>query len=183
MAESIRIPFLRWQCRVRQIAMRENGGRPDDAFMPSVTLSGEAEPLGHIITVLNKTELHSKLPEMQHMVRRSHDPSQRREKALQIFSEDYYQKAATFEDSLTTTLVPGSPNAGRIVESGWCMLNFEAYNQRYSLTCEARILEADDYLHQATRWHNLLFSPDLHPDTIILAFRPDWQESMASLMS
>jgi hypothetical protein len=26
--------FLRWQCRVRMMAMRDKQGRPDDAVMP-----------------------------------------------------------------------------------------------------------------------------------------------------
>ena len=47
--------FIRWQCRVRQMMMREDLGRPSDGITPEVTLIGEDEPLGHIITVMNKT--------------------------------------------------------------------------------------------------------------------------------
>ena len=39
---ALRDSFLRWQCRVRQIAMREASGRPDDAVTPALTLPGQA---------------------------------------------------------------------------------------------------------------------------------------------
>jgi len=46
----LRKAFLKWQCRVRQMAMRDNYGRPDDAITPAVYLPDQAEPMGHIIT-------------------------------------------------------------------------------------------------------------------------------------
>ena len=44
--------FLRWQCRVRMMAMRDKQGRPDDAVMPDLFLPGESEAMGQIITCL-----------------------------------------------------------------------------------------------------------------------------------
>ena len=95
--------FLRWQCRVRQIAMRERQGRPDDAIMPALTLPGETAPLGHVVTVLSKAPSFSKTPELMHMVKRTHDPAQRREKAIELFSETYFQKPKEFSDCLLYT--------------------------------------------------------------------------------
>ena len=51
---ALRDSFLRWQCRVRQIMMRDGRGRPGDAVMPAVTLPGDDAPMGHIITVMSK---------------------------------------------------------------------------------------------------------------------------------
>ena len=39
----LRDAFLGWQCRVRQMMMRDHGGKPTDAVTPSVTLAGEAK--------------------------------------------------------------------------------------------------------------------------------------------
>ena len=50
----LRTAFLKWQCRVRQIAMRDHEGRPDDGIMPEVTPAGHTAPMGHIITVLKQ---------------------------------------------------------------------------------------------------------------------------------
>lgn len=178
-AHPLRDAFLRWQCRVRQMAMRELRGRPGDAVTPALTLPGQAEPMGHVITVLNKAPAHSKTPELMHMVKRTQDPAQRREKALEYFSETYFQKAQEFSDILTATFPPGSPGAAAIREAGACRLDFEAYAQRFSLECRVWRLAPKHPLHEATWWHNLLFNPALPPDSAILAFEPDWSASSA----
>lgn len=177
MANPLKASFLGWQCRVRQLAMREHGGRPDAAFMPAVTLAGQPQAMGNIITLMSKKAKHSKLPEMQHMYRQTADPAQRRSKALTFFSETYYQKPAQFSATLTSTFIPDSAGADNILSAGQVTLRFEAYNQRYDVVCEVRRLNKDHHLYQSTWWHNRLFNPNLHPETIIIAFKPDWSAS------
>jgi hypothetical protein len=176
---ALRDSFLRWQCRVRQIMMRENQGRPGDAIMPALTLAGAGTPMGHVITLMSKSPQYSKTPEMRHMVRKTNDPALRRDSALTFFSEYYYQKAAEFSDILTATFPPESPGAAAIREAGRVTLSFDAYNQRYDLECRVWNLAQHNPLHQATYWHNLLFNPGLAADTIILGFEPDWARSSA----
>ena len=175
--QPLRDAFLRWQCRVRQVMMRDEAGRPSDGIMPAVTLAGAEEPLGHIITVMCKAPAHSKTPEMRHMATKTQDPAQIRESALKFFSEFYYQKAAEFSDTLTATFPPGSPGAAAIREVGEVTLTFSAYSQRFDLVCRVWTLAAHNPLWQATYWHNLLFNPGLPEDTVILAFEPDWERS------
>ena len=171
--------FLKWQCRVRQMAMRDHEGRPDDAIMPVVILRGESEPLGHVITVLNKLPRFSVTAELTHMARKTNDPAQVRDQAIRFFSATHYQKHREFSDVLTATFPPGSPGAARICAAGACRLLFDAFSQRFDLHCEVERLDklAPDYL--ATAAHNRLFNTGLHPDTEILAFRPDWLLSSA----
>ena len=175
----LRDGFMRWQCRVRQIMMREGMGRPGEAIMPAVTLAGEDAPMGHVITVMSKAPQYSRTPEMRHMARKTNDPALRREAALTFFSEYYYQRAAEFSDILTATFPPDSPGASRIRAAGQVTLTFAAYNQRYDLACRVWTLAGHNPLHQATYWHNLLFNPGLAADTIILGFEPDWSRSTA----
>jgi len=141
--------FLRWQCRVRQMAMREREGRPDDAIMPSLTLASASEPMGHIITLISKWGANSRTSELKHVVKSMNDPAQRRDKAIRIFSETWYQQAREFSDTLTATFPPDSVGAKTIVDEGQCVLEFNAYNQKFSLEC------------------------------VILAFEPDWDKSSA----
>jgi hypothetical protein len=176
---ALRDSFLRWQCRVRQIMMREDQGRPGDAITPALTLAGAGAPMGQVITVMSKSPQFSKTPEMRHMVRRTNDPAQRRDAALTFFSEYYYQKAAEFSDILTATFPPESPGAAAIRDAGRVILTFAAYSQRYELECRVWNLARHNPLHQATYWHNLLFNPGLAADTIILGFEPDWARSRA----
>ena len=175
----LRDAFLRWQCRVRQISMRENFGRPDDAIKPRLTLNTDSEPIGDVITVLSRTPSYSKTPEMQHMVQSIFDPSQRREKAIQFFSEIYYQKFQQFSDTLTAAFSPNSPVAEAICAAKACSLTFESYGQRFDLDCTVSTLTKKNPLFQATWWHNKLFNPHLLPGTVILGFEPDWSRSSA----
>ena len=176
-ADRLRDAFLRWQCRVRQIAMRDGAGRPGAGMMPDLTLAGERAAMGQIVTVLCRAPGHSVTAELAHMVRRTNDPAQRRDAALRHFAAAYYQNARAFSDVLTATFPPGSPGAASIVAAGRCRLAFAAYSQGFDLDCAVRRLDRAHPLYQATWWHNLLFNPDLHRDTVILAFQPDWSTS------
>ena len=178
-SDPLRDSFMRWQCRVRQMMMRDNRGRPGDGITPALTLAGADAPMGHVITLMSKLPQYSKTPEMRHLARKTNDPALRREAALTFFSEYYYQKAAEFSDTLTATFPPGSPGAASIRQAGRVTLTFEAYNQRYDLECRVWTLAEHNPLYQATYWHNLLFNPGLAADTIILGFEPDWARSSA----
>lgn len=175
----LRMAFLRWQCRCRQIAMRERDGRPDDAITPSLILAGDDEPLGHIITVLNKAPGHSVTAEFNHLRAKTNDPAQRREQAIQFLSAAYYQKAAEFSDILTATFPPGSPGAAAIRAAEEVTLHFDAYSQAFDLVCRVWKLAAHNPLYQATVAHNALFNATLHPETEVLGFEPDWERSRA----
>jgi hypothetical protein len=173
----LRDAFLKWQCLTRQIAVRQNQGRPDEAVTPAVLLKGKTEAYDHIITVLSKTPQQSLLPELQHLVRRTLDPAQRRQKALELLSETYYQKPTSFSDILTATFPPQSPRAAVIRKADHCRLLFSGYGQSYQIECKIWALTKKNTLYQATFWHNLLFNTGLHPDTIVLGFEPDWTKS------
>ena len=173
----LRAAFLKWQCRVRQMAMRDGQGRPDDAITPALVLPGESEPMGHIITVMCKSPGFSVTPELTHMAAKTNDPAERRNKAIEFLSSSYYQKHKEFSDILTATFPPASPGAATIRAAGQCRLQFEAYSQRFDLACKVWRLAPHNPLHQATIAHNALFNPVLPPDTEVLGFEPDWDAS------
>ena len=172
--------FLKWQCRVRQIAMRDNHGRPDESVTPDLYLPGQSEPLGGVITLINKSMPHSMLPEFRHMIAKTNDPAQRREQAIRFLSAAYYQKAGEFADVLTATFPPGSPGAAKIREAGNVRLVFDAYAQRFDLECRVWRLVPHDWLHQVTLAHNRLFNSAMAPKTEVLGFQPDWSRSTSS---
>lgn len=159
--------------------MRNNEGRPDDAIMPLLTIEGDHEPLGHIVTIINKQAAYSKVPELRHLYLKTNDPEQRRKKALELFSETYYQKANEFSEVLTATFKPASEGAQKIIAAGKCQLKFEAYNQTFLLSCNVERLDTSNHHYQATLAHNQLFNSNLNPDTIILGFTPDWEACSA----
>ena len=175
--EELRDRFLRWQCRIRQIAMRSEGGRPTSGMSPLVHVSGE--PVARVVTVLCKRSEHSVTMELRHLARRTQDPAERRDNALRLFAERHYQAATEFSDILTASFPPASGTAARLLEARECRLDFEQFGQRYRLHCSVRRLSENNSLREATFWHNLLFNPRLPADCIILGFEPDWGRSEA----
>jgi hypothetical protein len=169
--------FLKWQCLTRQIMMRDNQGRPDASIMPSVVLAGTPEPMGHIITIMNKAPSYSLVPEMKHMLGKTNDPAQIRNDALQFLSATYYQKAAEFSDILTSTFPPESQGAAQIRAADRCKLIFDAYGQNWQLDCKVWQLAAHNPLFVATVTHNRLFNPALPNGSVVLGFEPDWSAS------
>lgn len=172
--QALKIKFLRWQCRLRQIIMRDQGGRPDDGIMPVVTPAGAAAPLGRIVTVLCRTPARSTTMEFRHMVRRTQDPAQRRAAALTFLGERYYQDAGDFDPTLTASFAPDAATAAVLVAAGRATLAFDRYNQRFDLDCTVWRLTPTNPLFEATYWHNLLFNPNLPADTQVLGFEPAW---------
>ena len=166
--------FLKWQCHCRQLMMRDNMGRPDNSIMPDVLIEGSDESMGAIITILNKLPGYSETPEMLHMARKTNDPAQRRNQAIQYFSATYYQKHKQFSDILTSTFPPNSPGATKIRAWENCRLIFSAYSQSFELYCKVWMLTPKNLLNQSTMAHNRLFNPDLPNETIVLGFEPDW---------
>ena len=172
--------FMKWQCQIRQMSIRQMEGKPDSAIMPSLILSESKENLGKIITLINKSTDYDVTPEMKHMAKKTNDSSQVRQDALKFFAEAYYQKPKTFSDILTATFLPNSYGAAKIYGEKNCILQFDAYAQSFELKCKVWRLSKHHQLYQATWWHNKLFNPSLHPDTEVLGFEADWESSTAN---
>ena len=169
--------FLKWQCHCRQMMMRDNMGRPDATIMPEVYLKDDAQAMGTIITIMNKLPAYSETPEMLHMARKTNDPAQRRNQAIQYFSATFYQKHKQFSDILTSTFPPHSPGAAKIRSAETCRLVFAAYGQSFEIRCKVWKLTPKNLLNQSTIAHNRLFNPELPGNTIVLGFEPDWSSS------
>ena len=177
--KQLRDGFLRWQCRIRQIAMRSHDGRPTSGMTPLVSSADRSTPIASVITVLCKRPEHSVTMELRHMARRTHDPAERRESALKFLAERYYQSSREFSDILTASFPPDSGTAAALLEHRKCRLAFEQFSQRFDVHCTVRRLSPNNPLREATFWHNLLFNPRLSGDCVILGFDPDWPKSEA----
>jgi len=166
--------FLKFQCRARQIVMRDNLGRPDASIIPLVFLSTHTKPIGKIITLMHKLPEHSAIDELLHIARKTNDPAQRRDQAVRLLSASYYQKYREFADVLTATFNPKSKLAEILVSHGRCRLVFDAYAHRFDHIFTVNRLEKSEFLFRSTITHNQLFNPNLHPDTNVLSFSPEW---------
>jgi hypothetical protein len=178
-AEALRDYFLGWQCRIRQIAMRQDGGRPSPGMRPRVLTPAGDELVPALTVLIVPKEPEESTAFFRFQVQKTHDPRDVYERGLAYLQADHFQQPGTFSDELTAALPKSSALAAALLSAGACILAFEQFRQSYRLPCTVRALPAAHPAREATLWHNRLFNPTL-PDTMqVLAFRPDWANGEA----
>jgi hypothetical protein len=178
-AKTLRDDFLGWQCRIRQIAMRQDGGRPSQGMRPRV-LDATGRELSPALTVLIVPRDPAESTDFfRFQVMKHADPRDLYQRALNYLQADYFQRPAEFGELLTAVLPPGSEVAARLLDDGRCVLAFEQFSQRYRLPCAAFEAETGEAIREATLWHNRLFNPSLPDDVLVLGFRPNWKSAEA----
>jgi hypothetical protein len=173
----LRDHFLKWQCRARQNAVRQAGGRPSAPMQPYVLLHG-AE-LGQIVVLINKKDPQPHTAEFRHMVLRTQDPAERYDSALKKLAAEYFQRPEEFSDRMTALFGPQSRLAEQLARAGECLLEFRQPRQYYRIRCSVSMQPQHTPDFQATYWHNRLFNAAMPPDVEVLAFRPDWSTAKA----
>lgn len=177
--EALRDFFLGWQCRIRQISVRQQGGQPLQAIRPRV-MTVRGEPLMEAVTLLLvPLEPEDSTAFFRFQVQKSPDPRQVYEQALAYLAGDYYQQPEAFSDEMTALFGQEDGRAASLIASGRCRLAFEQYAQAIEMTCRVRALENRAAAYQATLWHNRLFNPSIPDGVTILAFRPEWRSARA----
>lgn len=176
-ARAARHGFLGWQCRLRQLAVRQAGGRPTSGMRPRVSLPDAGTDLGHVIVLIRKKTSREVTSRFQHMVRKTRDPAERFESALEFLAEAYYQRPEEFSDELTALFAARSKLVDELLAAQACTLDFAQFEQRYRLECRVDALERSAAAYQFTYWHNSLFNPAIPGDAQVLRFQPDWSNS------
>ena len=177
--QALRRGFLGWQCRIRQYAMRQGGGRPTDGMRPSLTLAGGEEPITRVVVLIVQSDPDETTAQLRHFAKRTHDPAERFGNAMRFLSSSYYQNAEGFAEELTALFGAESKLATRLAADAACTLGFEQNRQRFVLPCTVRELPESHPYWQATYWHNRLFNPRLPGDARVLGFQPDWRHARA----
>ncbi len=99
-ADALRDHFLGWQCRIRQIAMRQDGGRPSPGMRPGVR-TRDGRVLSPAVTVLLlPAEPRESTAFFKFQVQRSNDAREVYDRALAFLQADFFQEPHTFSDRL-----------------------------------------------------------------------------------
>ena len=175
--DALRHAFLAWQCRIRQLAVREYGGRPTPGMRPVLEVA--ARRVGPITVVLNKRDGGATTTQFRFMVKKTHDPADRYDAALRHLAAAYYQRPDSFSDRLTAVFSPEAELPAQISGRADCVLIFAQFSQTWRLPCAAQLLDPEAPEYQATYWHNALFNPRLPGGVRIVAFAPDWTRAEA----
>ena len=176
-AGALKTEFIGWQCRIRQIAARQAGGRPSSAMRPRVA-SREGHEIAPAMTMLILEEDPSESTALfRHQYLKTQDPNERYDKMLEILQASYFQQPALFGDVMTALFGPQSGIAARLIAHGRCLLEFEEYSQGYRIPAAVASLAENHALYQATYWHNRMFNPNLPGEARVLSFTPDWKHA------
>ena len=180
--ETLRRQFLGWQCRLRQIAMREDGGRPSEGMRPKV-LSPDGRTLSEgTVVLLVRTDPAESSDFFEFQVRKNHDPNEVYQKGLTFLQSTHYHRANRFSDEMTALFLPESRLAALLAELGACRLDFRQFGQSYRLPCAVRAMAPREAAYRNTLWHNRLFNTRLSDDVRILGFKPDWTAAVSLMV-
>ena len=177
--KTIRDGFLGWQCRIRQIAMRQAGGRPSPGMRPRV-LDRQGHELTSALTVLLVPREPTESTDFfRFQVLKSSDPRDVYQRALTFLQADYFQNPSGFSDLLVAVFPAGSPLVGALLAETECNLHFDQFSQTFRLTCTVAELAPEDPAREAAIWHNRIFNPSLPGTVHVLGFQPDWTSAEA----
>ena len=179
-AGRLRDHFLGWQCRIRQIAVRDNGGRPLAGMRPRILDASDGSEISPPVTVIiAEKDPASTTAMFRHIVRRTHDPEQRYKEALKILASAYFQHPRNFSDVLLAVFALDSALAERLVGAGRCVLEFEEFGEPFPIPCSTTDLPPGDDAHQAAYWHNHMFNAAMPGAVRVIAFAPGWRQAAA----
>ena len=180
--ETLRQQFLIWQCRIRQIAMREDGGRPSEGMWPKILSPDDRILSEGAIVLLVRSDPAESTDFFEFQVRKNHDPNEVYQKGLTFLQSTHYHRANRFSDEMTALFPPESRLAALLAELGACRLEFRQFGQSYRLLCAAREMAPEEPAYRNTLWHNRLFNTRLSDDVCILGFKPDWTAAASLLV-
>ena len=103
-AKNLRDTFLAWQCRIRQIAMREHGGRPSPGMRPRLLDRRGRELAAALTVLLLPRDFSESTAFFRFQVMRSADPRDVYERALGYLQADFFQQPEQFSDLLLAVL-------------------------------------------------------------------------------
>src|SRR5690606_11167298 len=118
---TLRDHFLGWQCRIRQIAMRRDGGRPSAGMRPRVLLAGGREVAPAVTVLLVPVQPEESTSFFRHQLRKSNDPRLVYERVLEYLQGTHFQQPRGFSDEMTAVFAPDSDVARVLLDAGECI--------------------------------------------------------------
>ncbi len=167
--------FISWQCRLRKMSMREMAGRPLPGMRANLYSIKGGEEQAQLQFLIVKQQDASVTAELQHIVRKTPDPTEWVKNGLRILAERYYQDDFNFSNKITALFSLDSSVSEALVAAGECHLKFKQDSIAHAFDFDVCKLDESDDDYQATWWHNRLFNPTLPGKVIVLEFKPRFE--------
>ena len=180
--EALRHQFMGWQMRIRQIAMRDHGGRPLPAMRPRVSTPKGEVVLAAMTVLMVPAEPSEATAFLRFQVMKTNEAQKVYDSAIKYLQAEHFSSEVAFSDQLTALFPAGSETAAALIAMKRCLLDFNQWNQSWRLPCKVTLLKGSDEAREHTLWHNRVFNPMIGNDAMVLGFTPDWKKAQADPM-
>ena len=171
--------FLGWQCRIRQMSVRDYGGQPLPAMLPKVNARKGEVILRSMMSLLVPEDPGPATAFLRFQVQKTNEEQKARHAALQYLAADFYQLPELFSDEMTAVFGPGSDVAAALVRKREVLLSFDQYAQSFRMFCKVKMLGPKSEAREFSLWQARIFNPNVPNDAIVLSFKPDWKNAAA----
>jgi hypothetical protein len=174
--------FIGWQCRIRQISMREYGGQPLAGMRPRVTAKSGTILSPAVVVLLIEAVPQTSTAFLKFQVQMHNEAQRAFEAGVKFLGGEYYQEPKKFSDEMTAVFAADSPTALAMLKARDVLFDFEQFSQAFRMFCAVRRIAAKDAAREASLWQARIFNPQVPNDAIVLGFRPDWKNATADPM-
>ena len=181
--ENDRVPiqnyFIGWQCRVRELALRSEEGRPNRGMRPKIALKNGKVVFTAATLLIIPEHPDQIIRQFRFMALKTQDPKERYTKALQLLAARFYQKTEDFSGDMAGIFSRFSEEVMALEKDDYCIIEFDYQQQAFKIPCNVSESPKNDQVYEFTYWHNYLFNPNLSPEVKVLYFKPDWSETLS----
>ena len=183
LTENDRLPiqnyFIGWQCRVRELALRSEEGRPNGGMRPQIILKNGKVVFSAATLLIIPDQPDQSIRQFRFMALKTQDPKERYTKALQLLAARFYQNAEDFSGAMSGIFSRTSEEVKALVKHQYCVMEFDYQQQTFKIPCHVSASPKNEPVYEFTYWHNYLFNPNLSPEVTVLHFKPDWDKTVS----
>ena len=183
LTENDRLPiqnyFIGWQCRVRELALRSEEGRPNGGMRPQIILKNGKVVFSAATLLIIPDQPDQSIRQFRFMALKTQDPKERYTKALQLLAARFYQNAEDFSGAMSGIFSRTSEEVKALVKHQHCVIKFYYQQQAFKIPCQVCESPKNESVYEFTYWHNYLFNPNLSPEVKVLNFKPDWDKTVS----
>ena len=183
LTENDRLPiqnyFIGWQCRVRELALRSEEGRPNGGMRPQIILKNGKVVFSAATLLIIPDQPDQSIRQFRFMALKTQDPKERYTKALQLLAARFYQNAEDFSGAMSGIFSRTSEEVKALEKHQYCVMEFDYQQQAFIIPCHVSASPKNEPVYEFTYWHNYLFNPNLSPEIQVLHFKPDWSKTVS----
>ena len=162
--------FVVWQCSLRQRNFRIFSGKPSDGTIAKVLDLKTNKEICDIRTVLIEKNALNTAKMFEFMIKQTHEPELRFDKAVKFLSSEYYNNPRNFEGSFTATFDKNSNVYKKLLKIKKFNVQFFERETGFQFPVTISKLKKNDANWQYTFWHNSFFNPAINENIEILYF-------------